>query len=264
MRVFVEGVGLLGPGLSGWQQGRQVLGRGEPYRYAPTAVTASELLPAAERRRAGVPVNLALSVGREALLHAGREPAATAAVFTSSSGDGEILHRICEVLATPAREVSPTSFLNSVHNVAAGYWSIATQCREASTSLCVYDASFAAGLLDTAAQVTVEQRAVALIAYDRPYPEPLHTARPVHEKFAAALVIAPTAGERVLASLEVRFVPSPASETRMPDARLETLRAGNPAARSLPLLAALAGGKSGQVRLPYLENSHLAVSVVPC
>ncbi|HZE60263.1 MAG TPA: beta-ketoacyl synthase chain length factor [Burkholderiales bacterium] len=263
MRVFIEGVGLLGPGLGGWQRGRKVLARREPYEYAPTAVKASELLPAAERRRAGVPVNLALAVGREAFLSAGHDPAATVAVFTSSSGDGEILHRMCETLATAEREISPTSFLNSVHNVAAGYWSIATKCQEASTSLCVHDASFAAGLLETAAQASAEQRAVALIAYDGPYPEPLHAARSIHDKFAMALLITPIAGERACAMMELRFVPSPGRETRMQDGRLETLRTGNPAARSLPLLAALAGGKPGEVVLPYLQDSHLAIRVVP-
>jgi len=261
-RVFIEGVGVLGPGLSGWQQAREVLARREPYHYAPTAVRASELLPAAERRRAGVPVNLALAVGREALLDAGRDPATTVAVFTSSSGDGEILHRMCEALATPEREVSPTSFLNSVHNVAGGYWSIATKCRESSTSLCAHDASFAAGLLETAAQASVEERAVALIAYDQPYLQPLHGARSVHDKFAVALLITPDAGH-ARGMLEVRFVPRPGSETRMRDPRLETLRASNPAARSLPLLAALAGGESGEIVLPYLEDSHLSIRVVP-
>jgi hypothetical protein len=264
MRVFVEGVGLLGPGLASWREGREVLAGRAPYAHAPTAVPASELLPPAERRRAGIPVKLALAVGREAFVAAGRDPAATPAVFTSSSGDGEILHRICETLATPQREVSPTSFLNSVHNVAAGYWSIATQCREASTSLCVYDASFTAGLLETATQVAVEHGPVALIAYDQPYPEPLRTARPVGEKLAVALVLAPQATPRTLARLEVEFVARAASETGMPDRALEAVRLANPAARSLPLLAALAGAGASQVLLRYLEASHLSIAVAPC
>jgi hypothetical protein len=264
MRVFVEGVGLLGPGLAGWPQGREVLAGRQPYAHAPTAVPPTELLPAAERRRAGMPVKLALAVGREAFLNAGCDPAITAAVFSSSSGDGEILHRICETLATPAREVSPTSFLNSVHNVAAGYWSIATQCREASTSLCVYDASFTAGLLETAMQVAVERKPVALIAHDQPYPEPLRTARPVSEKFAVALVMAPVATARSLAVVELRFEAQARSETRMADDRLEAVRAGNPAARSLPLLAALACGSGGKLVLPYLQDGCLAVKLEPC
>jgi Beta-ketoacyl synthase, N-terminal domain len=264
MRVLIEGVGLLGPGLTGWRAGREVLAGLQPYHHAPTAIPASELLPAAERRRAGTPVKLALAVGREAFLDSGHDTATTPAVFTSSSGDGEILHRICDTLTTPEREVSPTSFLNSVHNVAAGYWSIATQCREASTSLCAYDASFTAGLLETASQVAVERRPVVLVAYDQPYPEPLRTARAVREKFAVALLLTAHATPRSLAMLELDFRPQATRETAMAQAGLEAVRVSSPAARSLPLLAALAGAGSREIVLPYMEASHLAVKVTPC
>ena len=262
-RVAVEAVGLLGPGLGGWPQGAAILAGRAAYEYAPTAIAPSELLPPAERRRASVPVNLTLAVGREAFAAAGRDPSVTAAVFASSASDGEILHRMCEALASPAREVSPTSFLNSVHNAAAGYWSIATGCREPLTSLCAYDGTFAAGLLEATVQASAEQRAVALICYDQPYPEPLHAARPVKERFAVALVIAPAPGERAMAAIDVRCVPSAGSATPMDDARLETLRAGNPAARSLPLLAALALRRPMEVLLPYLDDNQLAVRLTP-
>ena len=75
---------------------------------------------------------------------------------------GDITHQICEALARPEREVSPTSFHNSVHNAPAGYWSIATGSRLASTSICAYDVSFAAGLLEAAAYATVEHQPVML------------------------------------------------------------------------------------------------------
>ena len=83
------------------------------------------------------------------------------------------------MLATDGREVSPTRFHNSVHNAPSGYWAVATGSREPSTSLCAYDASFAAGLLEAAAQATVDDRPVTLVAYDLPYPEPLQRARPI-------------------------------------------------------------------------------------
>src|SRR2546430_12060095 len=38
MRVFVEGVGLLGPGLQGWGAARRVLAGEEPFRPAPTNI----------------------------------------------------------------------------------------------------------------------------------------------------------------------------------------------------------------------------------
>ena len=131
MRVFVEGVGLLGPGLTGWQASRPVLAGEEAYRAAPTVIGASDLLPVAERRRSPVPVKLALAVGQEAFKNAGRDAAITATVFASSSGEGETLHQMCETLASADRDVSPTRFHNSVHNAASGYWGIANRSHEA-------------------------------------------------------------------------------------------------------------------------------------
>jgi hypothetical protein len=263
MRIFVEGVGLLGPGLNGWQASRALLTGDAAYAPAPTVVTPSDLLPAAERRRTGLPVKLALAAGHAAFVHAGRDAATTATVFSSSSGDGENLHHICVTLASPEREISPTRFHNSVHNAPAGYWSIATRSHASSTSLCCHDASFAAGLLDTAAQVTVAGVAVALISYDQPYPEPLHAARPIGASFGMALVMTPTATAHVFAALDISFVPEKTGATRMSNDGLEAIRAGVPAARCLPLLAALARGAPAVVLLACGENNHLRVAVAP-
>ena len=263
MRVFVEGVGLLGPGLNGWQASRPLLAGGATYAHAPTVVTASDLLPAAERRRTGLPVKLALAAGVAACVHAGRDAATTATVFTSSSGDGETLDHICATLATAQREISPTRFHNSVHNAPAGYWSIATRSHAPSSSLCCYDASFAAGLLDAAAQVTVDGTPVALITYDQPYPEPLHTVRPLSASFGAALVMAAQATDHVFATLDISLVPEEASATRMTDPGLDAVRAAVPAARCLALLAALARGASAVVILAYGGNNHLRIEVAP-
>jgi hypothetical protein len=264
MRAFVEGIGLVGPGLQGWQASRAMLAGEQAYSSAPICVEASRLLPAAERRRAGMPVRLALAAGLEAIAGAGREAATLATVFASSSGDCDNVHALCESLATPERQVSPTRFHNSVHNAAAGYWSIATQCRAPSTSLCCHDASFAAGLLDAASQVTVDRNPVALIVYDHPYPAPLGAARPIGATFGAALVLAPEASADAIAVLDVEFEPHEAGATRMGDAGLEALRAGVPAARCLPLLAALARGGRGSVIVEYVAGGHLRLAVTPC
>ncbi len=264
MRVFVEGVGLIGPGLGGWEASRAPLAGIAPYQSGPTAVTASELLPAAERRRAGMPVKLALAAGREALVAAARNAAETATVFASSSGDCDNVHQMLEALATPARQISPTRFHNSVHNAAAGYWSIATQCRAPSTSLACRDASFAAGLLEAACQVAGNGAAVALIAYDHPYPEPLHAVRTILAAFGIALVLAPSATDRSIAVLDVTFVAQETAATPVAVPGLEALRNGVPAARSLPLLAVLARGSSETVILEYVSGTHLRVAVTPC
>jgi beta-ketoacyl synthase-like protein len=264
MRAYVEGLGLVGPGLRGWQASRAVLAGTEPYQPAPAAVSASALLPPAERRRTGMPVKLALAAGEEAFASARRDVAATAAVFASSSGDCDNLHQLLEVLATPEKQVSPTRFHNSVHNVVAGYWSIATQSRAASTSLCCRDATFAAGLLETASQVAAGGAPVALIAYDHPYPEPLNSVRRIRGEFGTALVLAPQETDRSVSLLDVAFVPQPVTATGVADAGLEALRSGVPAARSLPLLAALARGSSETIILEYVTGTHLRVTVTPC
>ncbi len=264
MRAFVEGVGLCGPGLNGWPASRPLLCGAAAYHAAPTAIAASDLLPATERRRVGVPVKLALAVGQEAFTNAGRDVVATATVFTSSGGDCDNVHQLCETLASPEREVSPTRFHNSVHNVAAGYWSIATRSRAASTSLCCHDASFAAGLLEAAIQAGIDGRAVALIAYDHPYPAPLDAVRPVCASFGTALVLVPRPTARVFAVLDVEFVAQVGEPTRMPGAGLEAVRTSVPAGRALPLLAALARGSSEILALDCARNAHLRVTVAPC
>jgi hypothetical protein len=264
MRVFVEGVGLLGPGLTGWQPSLPVLSGRGAYGAVPTQIRASDLLPVAERRRSPVTVKLALAVGEEAFKNAGRDVATVATVFTSSSGEGETLHQMCETLASADRDVSPTRFHNSVHNTASGYWGIATRSHEASTSICCYDESFVAGLIETVAQVAASGKPVALISYDQPYPEPLQSVRPLVASFAAALVLAPQAAQRTLAALDLTFIEGAVPATRMPDPGLERLRLGAPAARALPLLRVLACATPESVDMDFLASRRLRIAVSPC
>jgi len=263
MRVYVNGIGVLGPGLTGWLAARLIL-RGEaPYARTEMPQASGDFLPPVERRRCGDTVKLAVHVGVEALTGAGADAERLATVFTSSSGNGEVLHQICATLAGAERDVSPTRFHNSVHNAPAGYWSIATKSREPSTSLCALDGSFAAGLLEASLQSTAELRAVLFVAYDKPHPEPLAAACPVVAPFGVALLLAdkPSAASR--ASLDVALARS-GSETRLADPTIEALRQGNSAARSLPLLAALAAERDGRVTLDYLPEQRLEVVVTPC
>ncbi|HEY0418378.1 MAG TPA: beta-ketoacyl synthase chain length factor [Acetobacteraceae bacterium] len=262
MRVHVEGVGLAGPGLANWDAARPVLAGAAPFEPAPLTLPPVTLLPPAERRRAGLAVKLAFTVGVEALEQSGRAAEDMATVFTASAGDGDTIHEILNVLATPAREVSPTRFHNSVHNAPSGYWAVATGSRAPSTSLGAFDGSFAAGLLDAATQAVVDRRPVTLIAYDVPYPEPLHSVRPIAILFGCALVLTPEATERSLAALDIEWSEA-APATLLPDPALEQLRTGNPAARALPLLAALARGEAAHVVLGGIEGAAVTVTVTP-
>ena len=197
MSLFIEGIGLIGPGLDGWPDSRAVLAGDATYLPTPANLRASDMLPAAERRRAGAPIKLALAVAQQAFLQAGRKTKTAATVFTSSDGDCDNVHAINQILATAPLEMSPTRFHNSVHNAAAGYWCIAAESHEPSTSLCAHDASFVAGLLESATQVTVDNAVVALIAYDHPYPEPMCALRPNAAPFGMALIFTPRQNERI-------------------------------------------------------------------
>src|SRR5689334_23582387 len=178
----VEGIGLIGPGLGDWPRARDVLCGRAAYAPSPTSIPTPEALPAVERRRAGKCVRIALAAGLEAVAAAGREPRDMGAVFTSSTGDGENVHAICEMLASNDRLISPTRFHNSVHNAPAGYWGIATGAMAAADSLAAFDASFAAGLLEAMGRLSAAPDSkVLLVSYDAPYPEPLYSTRPVRD-----------------------------------------------------------------------------------
>ena len=124
--VWVDGVGILGPGLDNWAQAQAVLQGQAAYVQAPTVLPVPTILPPAERRRASRVIKVALAVGREAAQAEGQDPAQLPTVFASSGGDGHNCHSLCELLGSDDRQVSPTRFHNSVHNAASGYWAIAT------------------------------------------------------------------------------------------------------------------------------------------
>lgn len=261
MKLFVESIAILGPGLSGWPAGCAVLAGEKIYEPAPLAPFVADLLPAVERRRTGSIVKLALAVGHAALASAGRPVDSVATVFVSSGGDGDVINDICVTLAGSDRQVSPTRFHNSVHNAPSGYWGIATHSHHPSISLCGFEWSFAIGLLEAASQLHVEREAVLLVAYDTPYPEPLGIVRRVVEPFGTALLLTHDRTNGSMAELEVSLDTHAQEITRMSGAELEHLRTGNPCARGLPLLAALAGARPQRVSLERSAGQTLSVGV---
>lgn len=258
INACIASAGVLAPGLPDWPTASAVLSGRARYSAQAAPDPSPALLPANERRRASASVRWALAAGHEALAASGLPADDVATVFASCGGDGAITHQICEALATPAREISPTRFHNSVHNAPAGYWSIATRSHAPSTSLCGHNATFAVGLLEAVLQAAGEARAVLLIAYDLPYPRPMHALWPVSQPFAAALMLAPAGRAGAQLAVAVR-----SGEARLPwpDALPATL-SDNPAAHALPLLAALARRDPSAIELPYLEGSHVMARVI--
>ena len=262
LTAYIDGISVIGPGFADWPAAAAVLAGRATYATAATALPIPLTLPAAERRRTGRIVKLAIATGLEAAAQAGLTVATLTTVFSSSGADGDNCHEICQALASTDRQLSPTRFHNSVHNVPAGYWSIATGAMAASTTLCAYDASFAAGLLEALTQVAILKSAVLLISCDTSYPPPLHEQRPIAEAFGTALALLPEQTGRSIARLSSRVDDGEAD--RLGAADLERLRVSAPAGRALPLLALLARRESGVVGLEYLGAARLRTEVQPC
>lgn len=257
--LFIEAVGLAAPGLPSWHEACATLRGEKPFVLAPLPPHTPALLPLNERRRATPAIRLAFRAAEDAIQHTALSSASLATVFASSDADLAIIHRICLALTATPPLVSPTDFHNSVHNAAAGYWSIAAGARAASTSISAYDGSFAAGLLEASSQVLVDGCDTLLVAFDMPAPEPLQAKRCVLHPAAVALVLSrqPTAGSIAVLTCAV----TADAESELDEPALEQLRIDNPAARALPLLRSLALRRFGRVVLPMSHCANLAVEL---
>ena len=304
MRAWITGVAVWGPGLPGWAASRAVLAGEQAFLPIDTPPPLPAILPATERRRTGVAVRLALAVAQQAMEMAGLAPGSIPSVFGSANGDSAVVHNILVALTAadvagaaptgnaptgnaptgnaptgnaptgdaptgdaPAgqeRLVSPTQFHNSVHNAAAGYWTIGTGSAAATTSLGCHDATFAAALLKAMAELHVERHPMLLCLYDAVLPEPLLARRPAGAPFAAAVVLTPEPTDAALAGIEVVFHPcrpDPGAEAPLQPG-FRPLAMANAAARALRLLEHLARGQPGRIAASLLDG-HLAIGVQP-
>ena len=259
MRIFVEAVGVLAPGLPDWESSKPVLAAKAAYVGAPLVPTIPASLPSAERRRSSPTVRLAIAVAEQALQHTSLAPHDMAMVFSSHEAAGVITHQLCEVLAG-SREVSPTQFHNSVHNAPSGYYSIAMNAKLAASSVCRGKWSFAAGLLNAATQALADNVPVLYVCYDSPLPPPLCDAMPVLDATAIALVLTPALTPQSLASWEITI---DIRSGEIPWAQWIPGRwYANARARGFVALATLVNGGPNVAAMPL--SPELQVLVCPC
>ena len=263
MAVYLNSVGLAAPGLLNWQSSQPVLAGQQRYdaialeKYKPTQ------LPPNEARRATELVRMAFRVCEEVMNNTRMPLRDCASVFASSGGDYPIIDQICRTLCEPERLVSPTQFHNSVHNSAAGYWSIATGSRLPSTSLSAYDDSFSVGLLEAITFCQSEQLPTLLAVYDIKPPYPLSEKRLITVEFGVALLLSPVASSDSIARLQLSGEAGN-QPTMCSNSDLELMRLANPAARSLPLLEILARAESGSVTFSNRNHTRLTLEVSAC
>lgn len=209
------------------------------------------LLPPNERRRAPDTVAVALTVAQAACANAGRDPAQLPTVFASTYGDLAITDYMCGTLAQTPNLLSPTRFHNSVHNAAAGYWSIATACRQPYCALGAGEYTFAAGLFAAALQVCADDTDVLFVAYDIDARGPL--AQITHSRGMLGMALVLGAGQE--------RNPSRLQLTLTAAAPAHAAAAANAMAACLPLIAALESRVETLLSLPLGPDSALEVRV---
>lgn len=263
-KVYLQGVGVLGPGLANWSLSQAILTGLDVCEIQALQFAAVTSLPANERRRASRLSKMAIYVAEEAMVHSGMASMDQATVYASSCGDLDIVDKICRALTMEDKPVSPTQFHNSVHNAQAGYWAIANQAHQASNSISAFTGSFSAGLLEALVIATIENIPVLLVVYDRPASGALFLSAPSRYEFAMAIVLTPQSSERSLACLQIDLCETQHNNHQQSichSSVLEELRLGCPAARALPFLESLARKESAEIVLPYLKHLDVVVTI---
>ncbi|MFZ3324231.1 MAG: beta-ketoacyl synthase chain length factor [Usitatibacter sp.] len=259
MRIAIDAVGLLAPGLPDWEGSREVIAGNRPHLAAPLPPCAPASLSPTDRRRSSPTVRLAIAAAEQALHRTSIEPQDMALVFASPEAAGVITHQLCEELAG-SREVSPTQFHNSVHNAPSGYYSIAMNAKLGATSVCRGPWTFAAGLLGAAVQALCDEVPVLYVCYDSPLPAPLSDVMPVVEATVIALVIARNPAPGALASWELSITPAEGA-VPWPSWMPEAWQA-NASARGFEALATICGRPDASALLPL--SPELNVQVARC
>ncbi|MGV8960243.1 MAG: beta-ketoacyl synthase chain length factor [Stenotrophomonas sp.] len=258
LEATLEGIGFWCSGLPSWQAACEHVRTGTSPEAAPARPTP-QLLAANERRRAPETVAVALDVALAACHAADRDPASLPSVFTSTHGDLAITDYMCAALTDDPRTLSPTRFHNSVHNAAAGYWTIGAGALPPATALSAHEASFAQGLLEALAQLACGSEAVLLVGYDSQSTGPLGQVSPSRGLLGGALVLS-QAPSRGMPRLQVRLscpASAPAADT---DGPLSRWMQGNAMQPMLPFFEALALGQT-QVELAAGNGQWLSIGI---
>lgn len=264
LAIRVEGIGVWADGIADWATLRSILA--DETDMQPSASPTSQRPPATvlasgERRRAPGSVLLALEAAGQAVRMSGRRAADLTSVFACTHGDAPIMDYMCRTLAESPRELSPTRFHNSVHNAAAGYWTIATGCHAASSAVCAWNSSFGAGLLEAVTLALADDQPVLLTACDVPGNGPLGEQIASTSRFACAMVLVPARTAAACAQLQLQLTPSAGSSSPQ-HACLEAIAASNVSGAAAPLLEALAAPSGQALRLEVAPGLGLKIETV--
>ena len=259
MKIYVNGLSVIGPGLHDTQSAQTILRGEKHWHYETMPSLKPAMLPANERRRTTSLIKLSLEAMQD-LLRDNDGLNSLSSVFASAYGDLDIADKMCSALAAREKVISPTVFHNSVHNAPAGYWSIAASLRGASTSISAGDATFMVGLMEAVTRLMTEHNVVLYVAYDYPGPERINARLPLAYPLAIALRLGSTPEPGVFGTLTLKGE-ADKPLTRCRNISLDPLREGMPTGAGLPLIEALCRRARMEVDIPYLADKTYSVIV---
>lgn len=261
----IKAVGGWGQNFTNWEELSELITTGSTVENTATS-PKPEIIPANERRRAPLPVKLAVESSWQATQSADMDPKDLACVFVSGIGDTQLTDYMCKVLATESMQLSPTKFHNSVHNAAAGYWTISTGCMKAANSVAGFNESVPLALLEAITQCVQENISVLITFYDAPSSEILKPLLKNEQAFAVSLIIQPYNASNDIQSenvlLEIDVLPETCEWPSLAlGEELSKCYQTNPVARILALLDVIARKKTGSIKLPMSNETTLRLAV---
>jgi hypothetical protein len=222
-----------------------------------------EIIPPNERRRAPLPVKLAVESSWQATQSADIDPKHLACVFVSGLGDTQLTDYMCKVLATELKQLSPTKFHNSVHNAAAGYWTISTGCMKAANSVAGFKNSVSLALLEAVIQCVHENTPILITFYDVPIAQiqqPLFPNANEHP-LSVSLIIEPLQDNSISPTLELAVINETTVWPTLNVGILQNDYEKNPTAKIFALLKMLAEAKTNTIRLPLSTGTSVQLSI---
>ncbi len=204
--ILATGVACGDPTLADRSSWNAVRVPGElPVRHEPPI---DEFVPRNTRRRISRLIAMALYATRDA---GGLDaPQAAPLLFASANGEINTIGAILRSLLSEAPSVSPTSFHNSVHNAAPGYWSILARRFAATSTISQGSLSFEFALLDAWARLASGEDDVLVCGGDEAienadWADPGHCTHDLCGTLRLSSAPSATASARLV---DVRFLPA--------------------------------------------------------
>lgn len=266
LQCKVVSVGAWGSYFDNWDGLKQLL-QGGALPEIKNKGPKPQVIPANERRRAPLPVRLAVESSWQAAESANISPDELTCVFVSGLGDTDLTDYMCKTLASEHKELSPTKFHNSVHNAPAGYWTISTKTMSAANSVAGFEQSVSLTLLEAMVQCESEDVPLMVTFYDAPVSTVLKPLLKNEEAFAFSLIIYPMSydieGLAISAQVEnAGLTPWPSLQSS--HSYIDALYQDNPSAKVLCLAELICQQPSSKsaISMPLSNGSSIVFKIL--